>query len=78
MAGQIWQFTANDNKGPWPSEKEEPIVTIIDCKGGWVRYKWNGTPMYQDERMKEWIFRDLWKNITEYQQPEKYHLRQVK
>ena len=35
---------------PWPSERL-PMVKILDCKEGWIRYAFRGH-LFQDERME--------------------------
>lgn len=48
--GELWEFKYLSSD-PW-SDSKQIVVKIIDVKEGWVRYAWQGTTLFQDERVQ--------------------------
>ncbi len=61
--GQRYSFR-KQLAGPWSLENSaNHTVTVIDYKDGWVRYKFDNSSMFTDERMKEYSFRHCYELI---------------
>lgn len=59
VPGEIWRAKPSKPADPF-SAKPEQKVEILDVRQGWVRYRWLGAALWQDERRRMKIFVYCW------------------
>ena len=67
-AGEKWKYIGLPNLTPWPrNNNTEHTVTIVEIKGGWVRFAWNNSTLYQDERDRLSDFIQRYQYMNEFE-----------
>lgn len=58
---EIGEIRMLSDGSPWP--KNNIKVEVLDVKMGWVRFRWLGSRMCQDERLELFSFNHIYKPI---------------